>query len=410
MKPSPWLYSGVAVLITSAWVGFEKQSAATLEHETHVLTQRIQQARMAEENAARARAAEEKLQKEKKIDWKGYSRKLAQIGGGGMMDVRSMLKLHHLLREMTAEELLTQLDEIDELELPYDSRSQLEAMILEQLGEKNPQEALRHLVDRKDGRDFTQQESLAAMLGKWAGKDRLAAIAWFDQAIKEGKFDSKSLDGKSKARIAFERSLMNALLASDPQTANARIASLPGEQREELLRYNYMVSQTGPEAQKAYVDILRANLSADQARKSLANLAGSLSYQGYDKVDSFITHISATAEEKVSIVEQVMHQQVGQMNGRAWKPENLEKARVWASTHAPAQVDTLTGKALGRIINYNNSSALVIQYLESTGNDEMMVAFLTEARDSRGKMLIEKIKDPALREQVSKIPPYEDRK
>jgi len=409
MKPSPWLYPGVAVLITSAWVGFEKQSAATLEHETHVLTQRIQQARMAEENAARAQAAEEKLQKEKKIDWKGYSRKLAQMGGGGMMDVRSMLKLQNLLIGMTAEELLAQLDEIDELDLPYDSRSQMEAMILDQLGEKNPQGALLHLMDRKDRLDFIQQNSSADLLAKWAAKDRLAAIAWFDQAIKEGKFDSKSLDGKSKVRLAFERSLMNTLLASDPQTANARIASLPMEQREELLQNNYMVFQTG-EAQKAYGDILRANLSADQARKNLANIAGSLSYQGYDKVDDFITHISATAEEKASIVEQVMNQQVGRMNGGEWKPEKLEKARVWASTHAPAQVDTLTGKALGRMANYNNSSAQVIQYLESTGNDEMMVAFLTETWDSRGKMLIEKIKDPALREQVSKIARYKDRK
>ena len=50
MKP-PWLYPGVAMLITGAGIGLEKQSAATLEHETHVLTPRIQLARVAEENS-----------------------------------------------------------------------------------------------------------------------------------------------------------------------------------------------------------------------------------------------------------------------------------------------------------------------------------------------------------------------
>jgi len=409
MKP-PWLYPGVAMLITGAWIGFEKQSAATLEHETHVLTQRIQLARVAEENSVRIRVAEEKLQKEKKVDWKDYSMKLAQMRSGGIMDMRSMLKLQSLLKDMTADELLGQLDEIEALDLPDVSRSQLEEMILSQLGEKNPQGALRRLVDRMDVINFTQQNSLAAILGKWAEKDRLAAMEWFDQAIEEGKFDSKSLDGKSEVRLAFERSLMNKLLSSDPQKADARITSLSMEQREELFKNNYMISQEGPEVQKAYVDIMRAHLSVDQAKENLANLAGSLFYEGYDKVDSLITCISATAEEKVSIVEQVMNHQVSQMSWEKWKPEMLEKARAWASIHAPAQVDTLTRKALGRAGNYNKSSTLAIQYLESTGNDEVMVAFLTEVSDSRGKELIDKIKDPVLREQVSRIAPYRDRK
>lgn len=398
------------MLITGAWIGFEKQSAATLEHETHVLTQRIQLARVAEENSVRIRVAEEKLQKEKKVDWKDYSMKLAQMRSGGIMDMRSMLKLQSLLKDMTADELLGQLDEIEALDLPDVSRSQLEEMILSQLGEKNPQGALRRLVDRMDVINFTQQNSLAAILGKWAEKDRLAAMEWFDQAIEEGKFDSKSLDGKSEVRLAFERSLMNKLLSSDPQKADARITSLSMEQREELFKNNYMISQEGPEVQKAYVDIMRAHLSVDQAKENLANLAGSLFYEGYDKVDSLITCISATAEEKVSIVEQVMNHQVSQMSWEKWKPEMLEKARAWASIHAPAQVDTLTRKALGRAGNYNKSSTLAIQYLESTGNDEVMVAFLTEVSDSRGKELIDKIKDPVLREQVSRIAPYRDRK
>jgi|GEM_PF-6049879 len=398
------------MLITGVWVGFEKQSAAALEHETHMLTQRIQQFRMAEESATRARAAEEKLQKEKKIDWKDYSWKLAQMRSGGIMDMRSMFKLQSLLKKMTAEELLGQLDEIEALDLPDVSRSQLEEMILDQLGEKNPRETLLHMVDRMDGKNFSLQNSLAAMLGKWAEKDRFAVMDWFDQAIQEGKFDSKSLDGKNEVRLAFERSLMNTLLTSDPQRADARITSLPMEQREELFKSNYMISQEGPEAQKVYVDIMRAHLSVDQAKENLANLAGSLSYEGYDKVDSLITHISATVEEKVSIVEEVMNQQLSQMNWETWKPEMLEKARAWASIHAPAQVDNLTGKALGRAGNYNKSSTLAIQYLESTGNDEVMVAFLTEVKDSRGKELIDKIKDPVLREQVSRIAPYKDRK
>ena len=326
------------------------------------------------------------------------------------MDMRSMRKLQNLLMGMTAEELLVQWDEIEALDLPDMSRNQLEGMILYQLGKKDPQGALLHMVSRMGEMNFSQQNSLAAMLGKWAGRDRIAAIAWFDQAIGEGKFDSKSLEGKSEVRVAMERSLMNALLSSDPQEANARIASLPMEQREELLKYNYMVSQEGPEAQKAYVDIMRAYLSVDQAKESLANLASGLSFSGYDKVDSLLTQISTTAEEKVFIVERVMNQQMYQMNGRAWKPDMLEKARAWASIHAPAQVDTLTGKALGRVGNYNKSSALALHYLESTGNDEVMVAYLTEVRDSRGKELIGKIKDPALREQVSKIDSYKDGK
>ena len=70
---------------------------------------------------------------------------------------------------------------------------------------------------------------------QWAKKDPAAAIAWFDQQIAAGKFDSKSLDGKSQSRNPVRRCFdLHILLGSDPEAAALRLGAMPEDQRDEV--------------------------------------------------------------------------------------------------------------------------------------------------------------------------------
>jgi hypothetical protein len=94
----------------------------------------------------------------------------------------------------------------------------------------------------------------------------------------------------------------------------------------------------------------------------------------------------------------------------------LDKARAWGASQSPGVVDQATGEALaetlGRGKDFKTASELALKYHESSGNDEVLAAFLksievqSTAADE-AMPLIDKIKDPALREEIRGLPQYQ---
>jgi hypothetical protein len=418
MKMNPWLLPGVALLITGGWIVSGKRSAAVLEHEIDLLTERIHLVKTAGNDTSKAGAAgmESRKDKDGKIDWKDLSKKITEMrGGGGMGDMRTMMRIQRLLLEMSAEELCDQFDEIASLDLDDMARKQLQGMILGALAEKDPKMVIERFGDQAADENSPGRWSVQMALGKWAEKEPAAAAAWLDRQIAAGKFDSKSLDGKNQERIRFEGVLVAQLLKADPAAASARVAGLPEDQREDFFQQGFFFQVT-PESESSYAKLVRDSLPADKVGGVLAQTAGNLSQQGgYERVDGFIATAKATEEEKKVIVAKVMESKMINRGESKIKVEELEKARAWGAAQSPGVVDKATGEALANTLwsggDFKTAADLALQYSESSGNDEVLATFLKSSQVRHTSVdqalpLIEKIKDPALREEIRALPQF----
>jgi hypothetical protein len=320
--------------------------------------------------------------------------------------------MQRLLLDLSGEELCVELDEIAALDIEEPARKQLQGMILGVLVEKDPKLALDRFGDQLGDQESGVHWQLSSALGKWADKDSIAAVAWLDQQIAAGKFESKSLDGGNRSLIQFESSIMGALLKTDPAAATARIKTLPEAQREELLQQG-MFFQFGEKNEAAYAKLVRDSLAADKVGPILANTAGNLARQGgFERVDGFIASAHATDDEKKAIVAQVIKNKISPAD---LKIEELDKARAWGAGQSPAVVDKATGEALASSLwrggNFDKASELALKYQESSGSDEVLAAFLKSSEvqhraANEAKALIDKIKDPALQEEIRSLPQF----
>ncbi len=417
MKPNPWIFPALALFVVVGWIGVQKKTAASLEREISLVTERIAQVRTGMDAGGKTREAEDKARKEKdrKIDWKDLAGKIGQMRNGTMPDMRAMMHMQRLLMDLSPQELGAQLDEIAALDLDDAARKQLQGMITGILSEKAPQMVLERFGEDLADDDMGRSWQLGMALGRWADKDPAAASAWLDKQIAAGKFESKSLDGKNESLVRFESSLVGALLKTDPAAAAARVASLPEEQRVELFQQGFSF-QLEAKNEAAYANLVRGSVAADKVGGILADTAGNLAVRGdYERVDGFIAASQAGDEEKKSIVEQVMKSKLSSGGGSEIKTEDLDKARAWAATQSPGAVDKATGEVLASTMwrggDFNKASALVLQYNEGSGNDEVLTAFLrsnsmrNNAKD-QVEALIDKIKDPAVREEIRNLPQF----
>jgi hypothetical protein len=223
------------------------------------------------------------------IDWKKVAGQFAEMRSrGGMTDMQSMMKLQRRLQAMSKDEIGAA------FETPAEAREMLEQMLISQLAEKDPEFTLKKFVDRLQERDGSMSWSLANAMQAWARKDPARAIAWFDQQIAAGKFDSKALDGKSQPRLNFEGSLINLLLDSDPSAAGSRLAALPQDQRHEALQSGFNHPLTA-ENEAAFAKLVRDHIPAEEQARTLAEKTSSLvrGDQSYKRVTEFLDRIQA---------------------------------------------------------------------------------------------------------------------
>jgi hypothetical protein len=249
---------------------------------------------------------------------------------------------------------------------------------------------------------------LADALRKWADKQPQAAVAWMERMTAAEKFAAKSLDGANQPVVHYEAALAKVLLETDPAAATARVMALPDAQREELLQRGYL-SSLAANHETAYADLVRKAMPPDKSADVFASRAAALALdRGLDRVDEFITGTRATSDEKQRIVTRVFDDFAGRNNS----PDDLEKARAWATRHAPEIVDRATGEALANSlakgVDFANAARLALRYHGSASGDALLAAFIRQAAGREqnaadAKALIDRIGNPALRKELRGI-------
>lgn len=407
----------VALLVAGAWIASQRQAISTFENESTMLEKHIAAARSASAaDPARGKpAGPAKAAKAKEpLDWKKIAGQFAEMQqSGGMGDMRTMIRLQQRLQSMSKEELVAALDEIAALDLPAESRAMLEQMLIGPLVTKDPEFALTRYIDRLHDGSGTMAWRLSNAMQEWAEKAPASATAWFDQQIEAGKFDSKSLDGKSRSHNQFEGALINVLLVSDPDAASRRLGALPEDQRAEVLG-QYSFQQLKEENQLAFATLVRGQVPEKDQAKTLADQASRLvDDDGYAKVTGFLERIAATPAERTACVEQAAESRIQSISyQKKITREDLDAMREWTQSQAPDSTDSITGKALanslrnGRKMDFSEASELALHYHEASGNDDVLSSFLDGSSSRQNKeqarVLAAKITDATRREEILK--------
>lgn len=350
----------------------------------------------------------------KAIDWRYLSVQalLAEKrNSGDEVDDEGLETLSERLSEMAREELLTALDEIAALGLDPEARAKLDALFVEHLVEKDPEAALARFAGAiRDDPDGVGSE-LSPALQAWAKLDLFAATAWFDRAIVSGVFESKTLDGRSDARLEFESALAGVLLATDPAAAGRRIGALPEDQRAETLQ-QITVADLDSAAQKQFIDLTRSLLPVDERDGPFGSAFCELVPDGdYAKATTFLDGIQATPEERAIAAGFAANNRMDEISQiRDVTRDDVAATREWLSRQAPATADRLMGEALAQAASEGGDKAfaklseIVLEVHQSSGNDEMLVAFLDgsgpSAHPEQARLLAQKITDPQRREEI----------
>lgn len=378
-----------ALILIGAWNAVQLRSISSLENGSAVLRRKVSTAiasgNLPELTITAGRSGKAALSANKQShDWKELSARLVDMqNGGGRNDLRAGVNFQQELAGMTKEQMTAALDEIAGLDLSAEARETLESLIMVPLIREDPKLALERFGDRIGSESSAIGWQLSTALRDWAKKDLAGATAWFDRQIAAGKFDSKSLDGRSEERTRFEASLLQSLLSSDPSAASQRLANIPEDQRREVLE-QIAFPELGPLDQKNYAELVRQLVPGDERAGSFAHIASELvDESGYGKVSNFLDAVQATPAERAAAASQTAESRMQSLGltGTLTRAD-VDTLREWLTRQAPGQVDTITGKALAEAaqnqgkFKFAEASQLVIQYQQSTGNDDALVAFL----------------------------------
>lgn len=419
MKPIHAIPPALALVAVLLWNLPPWRAGQALEANSQNLRERIETARAPAASGAREtlepRLPERAITRERKaIDWRYLSAQalLAEKrNNADEVDDVALESLRERLSEMTREELLTALDEIAALGLDPAARAKLEALFVEPLVEKDPEAALARFAGAiRDDPDGVGSE-LSPALQAWAKLDLTAATAWFDLAIATGVFESKTLDGRSDARLEFEATLGGVLLATDPAAAGRRIEALPEDQRAEALQ-QITVADLDPSGQKQYIDLTRSLLPEDEREGPFASAFCELVPDGdYAKAATFLDGVQATPEERAIAAGFAANNRLDEISqNRDVTRDDVAATREWLSRQAPATANRLMGEALAQAASEGGDKAfaklaeIVLEVHASSGNDEMLAAFLDGAGPSahpeQARILAGKINDPQRREEI----------
>lgn len=418
LKAIHFIPPAVALVLVGVWNVGQMRSLAALEEDSSVLRKDIASAattgRAGQDPVKGTRPGKEKGTSGSATGWKEMTLRLISARATGeKTHLRTMLEFQQRLSEMSADELIAALEEISGMGLSEEDRESIEEMIMEELIKKDPQHALERFADRIESDPEGLGWQLSAAMKEWAKKDLAAATAWFDRQIAAGKFESRTLDGRSETRSQFESALMESLMGTDPQSAGERLAALPEDQRREVLQ-QIPFSELSPEEQRAYTDLVRQLIPEDERAGSFAHIAGELAEgEGYDKIGNYLDSVNATTAERSAAAMQAAESKFSQIAGDGDISQgDVDSLRNWLGTQAPGEVDAITGKALAEAaqedgeFSFDEASDLIQHYQKANGNDDMLIAFLKRysARSNmdEARALIDLVSDPKIRAQFMK--------
>lgn len=389
-------------------IGSQQAKIATIREEIGLLNDAIAQTKVQEGAAMASGPAVVEGTTSDSIDWAEAAGQFG-MAQSGKIDMREMLALQKRLLAMDAEELIAATKEIEALDLPEREKMMLQSFLLGQLGEKDPELAVKSLFKKPKAGGETMAVVLSTVFGRWADKDVDAATRWLDEQIAAGAFKSTALDGKNENLNQYQSAVLNVLIPGNVQSATARLEAMTESERGDTLR-GVTIQTFDEDALRNYKVLLEEMVSEDDRNEILEHHIDQIAFTAdLEKLDRFLSVVDPGDEEKEGLVESAasslaMRKSITKKVG----VDDIEELRGWVKGQAPEEMEYITGVMLGSVRNLGgdaDSDELVtwtLDYYDKSGDDKVIQGFLDEfayGLDGEHKSkLISKIKDPEVRE------------
>ena len=403
----------VALAVVGTGIGMQHREMAELELRTKALRSRA-------ERGVRPVAPEKDSSVSvidgRRIDWG----KLLVMNGEGQS--QAFNQVWRLLFDLSAEELLASLDRLAAVDVPAEKKKEWEDLLLQMLGRRDP----RRVFDRFSAEVGIVRSPRSSLLreafARWSEQDSRAAAAWLDEQVSAGTLESKSLNGLHSRLVDFESNLVRAWVNTDPASATARVSTLPEPLRSAVLKEDLLEQYRRPEDAKAIANLIRqvAGAQAPQVLADSSNMFALMvsgNREAYESLGRLFKDIEATPEERNTVALSALSYRL--LNQPKWVEREdaaacVDEMRTWALSEAPGAAGSITGNALGQLgmKRFDEAAKLAIQYQEAGGDDSVIVAFLSskglaQAHPIEALPLLERISDPAKREEIRKLFPQQ---
>jgi hypothetical protein len=350
----------------------------------------------------------------KRIDW----------GKLLVMDVEGQSlafnRVERLLYDLSAEELLANFDQLASLDMSAEKKKEWESLLLQMLGRRAPKRLLERLSEEVGVANSPRRGVLFQAFARWSEQDGAAAAAWLDAQVMASKLDGKSINWRNSPRVSFEAGLLRAWVNADPASAAARVGAMQEPLRSAVLGNDLL--QWGAEAEKAkkIANLIREVAGETQAPQMLAESSFqriarvSLDRETYENLERLFQDIEATPKERdaVALYSFSVFLRDPKWTGREDAVSHVDDMRAWLLSEAPGAADELTINALGQlgVKRFDDAAKLAIQYQDASGDDAVLVAFLkvnglVRSHPAEALPLLERISDPAKREEIRKLFP-----
>lgn len=241
---------------------------------------------------------------ESTTEWAGIRTELESENLGGRVDESSAYGRYLAsLETMDGPALIAAWDELKSAPLPGPVRERLEPSVFGTLLRKDAELALVRFASHVGDPPGGIGSQLFGGFRDLAERLPVKAAQWLDRNVAAGNFgtaEEPKLSGGMPVRMAYERELIRALLASGPDQAEARLMGLPEKWRVITLQ-----GGDSPQSQSAYGSLVRKFMKPEQQQREFMRMAASAAYHsGADGVSQLLDRINATPAEREAIIRQ----------------------------------------------------------------------------------------------------------
>ncbi|MBX3741937.1 MAG: sigma-70 family RNA polymerase sigma factor [Akkermansiaceae bacterium] len=410
MKASSILPPAAAAVIAAILLLEQRNAVASLERKIlkmeAVLTTRGNSAMPISTNRPGARGRMGQAGGKGTIDWREVAKGLEETLRSGFSDDLEMTKVRRYLSGLSSQELLQALDDLKELDIPWDTKEALAQEVVRGLMEEDPELALERLVGTQT---LGTEHLLTIALRNLAAKDPAKAVEWLDRQIAAGRFESGYLDEQGRWPIEYEAELGSSTFLTHPGIIRKRLLNLPvGDRRDILSRF--VIMSSGEREQRAFLELVRDTLPAGERASAIAAQASK--EKSLAEVSRYFDRAEVSAAERESMVGQVTNAHLtNYFFHRRLTMEDMDEVGSWASSEAPGAADEILGNALAKVsslrggrTNYPELVELLVALNQKSPSDIRLVRFLSGEGSLRNKdqaaSLAGLISDEGLRQQI----------
>ncbi len=312
---------------------------------------------------------------------------------GNLAAAREALVLDSQWRTLDPATLERMIADARAADLSEQDRERLIGKLLEALADRDPARAFAVIGEGFAGKTSREIQGELAKHGglfeKWIKRDGLQALAWLDQQIAAGNFDSRSLAGTSTLRQDYESRIF--ALTGD----GSRITALDPADRLPALQ-SWRFGDLPPERQAAFAEVARSSgLTPAEVAQALNPLlkrqmqAGDLA-----DADAFFDRVGVTPEELPRLSEDAAGQALFALGKKADEltGEEVPAIRTWLGEKS-AEGDSYIGSMIGRGFANGWDAGQIFSTLnqlqEEQPSDDLVSTFLIAASQQGGKQKLD---------------------